>query len=317
MADSDVYRGAVYALRPDKRNEVTRVSFNEYYFYPHEMRGPLSEWAFQQLVSAIEQLATRLPENLHLLLASFPVCDTDGFVTNLVLYVQCGTTPCIDVRAKTSEASKEPWYPETRSWSYCPSKPGAPVAHLVASDGADSHFAVKLGAPILCKTHDTTFWTAIDICLDHELGAAVETLFSELAIQTHPSQFLPIYATHIVTSNTILLVAHNALCRTVTHVDPKAHTVSWFSDNGTPVPDRFPFSDEIPNADPEINTMLHEFQSRPVDLLAPYLLNQVKIYNAQVLGTISRSLSAEEKTPHKNPNETAEALSSIQTRGPR
>lgn len=101
-------------MKPDCVNHITRVILNEFSFYPYHDFGPLSEEMFSELILKIENLAKNYPENLHLVLASFPVSNAQNQVYNTVLYVQCGPEPKIYPHTKSNPASVDPEYLGTR-----------------------------------------------------------------------------------------------------------------------------------------------------------------------------------------------------------
>src|SRR3990167_9389784 len=102
-----------YQLRSDCKNNITRLSTCEYFFYPLKEHGPLSEEGFTQLIEKVDEQACHLPENLHLTLATFPVKDADNRVHNILVYVQCGMAPKINISAKAFPGQGDPAYPGT------------------------------------------------------------------------------------------------------------------------------------------------------------------------------------------------------------
>ena len=226
--DDYAYRGInkLHALRPDCNNHVTRLSFNEYYFYPHQKRGPLPPLTFQALVRGIETIAANLPENLHLTLASFPLLDeVDRRVANMVIYVQCGLIPALRVMAKNIAAMNEPVYPGTEPLEYCRNV-FAPSFYMALGDKNNAHRSMHFSSPIVCDTRRTRFWTLIDICNDLEMGYGKQALARETRLRKqHSASDLPQQITHIVISNSTFLYEDNTLSATVTHVDPSYHTL--------------------------------------------------------------------------------------------
>lgn len=105
--------GDAKKMLPDKKNHVTRVSVNEFYFYPYRRRGPLSAAGFSALFESIGVMAGKLPENLHLILGSFPVVNEHHHVRNLVIHVQCGKKAALKVFAKMVPAENDLDYKAT------------------------------------------------------------------------------------------------------------------------------------------------------------------------------------------------------------
>lgn len=100
-------------------NHVTCISTSEFFFYPNKERGALTEDNFLDLIKMIEKLAENLPENLHLLLATFPLRNNNNFVFNVAVYVQCGSTPNIHITTKSCPSNVDLIYPGTINPSLC------------------------------------------------------------------------------------------------------------------------------------------------------------------------------------------------------
>ncbi len=115
LDDNFEWVGDRLKMLPGKENHVTRLSFNEFYFYPYQKHGPLSQHGFDALVQKVDTLAHELPENLHLVLASFPVMDAKHQVHNMVLHVQCGEEAKLYSFAKAIPSKQDIDYKETTS----------------------------------------------------------------------------------------------------------------------------------------------------------------------------------------------------------
>lgn len=102
--------GIIAAIKPNCLNNITCISTNEFFFYPNEVRDPISEDSFNEITSKVEELASTLPPNLHLFLSSFAVSNSNQHVNNLTLYVMCGETPSINVSAKMISDNNDPIY---------------------------------------------------------------------------------------------------------------------------------------------------------------------------------------------------------------
>lgn len=102
-----------YQLRDDKRNEITCVSFSEFYFYPHYDRGPFSWHAFNKLVTKLTELAESYPVNFHFILGTFPVKDVANQSHNICVYLQCGKDARVNVFAKSMPHYQDKQYPGT------------------------------------------------------------------------------------------------------------------------------------------------------------------------------------------------------------
>jgi hypothetical protein len=221
----------VRAMKDDCRNKVTRLSFIEYYFYPSKKCGPLQLSTFIDLMDHIEKIAFSLPDNLHLTLASFPVLDSQNRVSNMVIYVQCGATPTVQTFAKATPSNNEPIYKKTENVEFCAS-PLSPTYQIALGHAKSEKSSLNFSSPILCKTPDTAFWTAIDVCADHEIGAAQQAFDREIASRLSTStEIIPEQMSHIVTSNSTFIYNEKKLSDTVTHADPSYHTLHTTASN--------------------------------------------------------------------------------------
>lgn len=105
---------APFLMKDNKKNEITRMVFHEFSFYPNEFHGPLSIAGFNKLIEKIKLLAATYPENFHLLLATFPIKDEENNLHNVALYVQCGAEPIVTYTVKALPANSDLVYPKTR-----------------------------------------------------------------------------------------------------------------------------------------------------------------------------------------------------------
>lgn len=103
----------VLKMKKECEDNITRLSFNEFSFYPHETHGPLTTKGFVEFTKQLELVASGLPENLHLLVASVPVVDDNHDVHNMICYVQCGKNLKIDTFAKAVPSDIDFVYPGT------------------------------------------------------------------------------------------------------------------------------------------------------------------------------------------------------------
>ena len=64
---------------------VTRLVLNEFSLYPKE---PLTVKEYKRFISGLNKMAAKLPPNIHLVIATFPVIWTDGKHHNVGLHIQ-------------------------------------------------------------------------------------------------------------------------------------------------------------------------------------------------------------------------------------
>ncbi|EKD72582.1 MAG: hypothetical protein ACD_45C00633G0009 [uncultured bacterium] len=105
-------------MKPECKNNITRLTTNEFFFYPCKNRGPLTNEGFSELIGQIESYAAELPDNLHLAFGTFPVKNQQKEVHNIALYIQCGPTPQINATTKAFPAKIDIIYPDTTTIFY-------------------------------------------------------------------------------------------------------------------------------------------------------------------------------------------------------
>jgi hypothetical protein len=103
-------------MKSGSENEVTRLGFNEFSFYPKDR--PLTLGEYHDLLERIRDIAGNCHQNLHLLLASFPVKWPDNKVYNIVVHVQCGKQPELYPFAKSVPSAIDAIYPNTTNPSF-------------------------------------------------------------------------------------------------------------------------------------------------------------------------------------------------------
>lgn len=113
-------------IKPNCLNHITRLSFNEFSFYPSIEQGPLSKEGLIEFTNKLEEHAKTWPQNMHILAASVPVINENNEVYNIVFYVQCGKNPIINTTAKMAPSSLDNVYPGT--------------ANAYASTGSDEKY---------------------------------------------------------------------------------------------------------------------------------------------------------------------------------
>jgi hypothetical protein len=105
-----------FTINTGSENNVTRLSTHEFSFYPKDRPLMLDE--YRELLGRIRKIAENCHENLHLLLASFPVKWPDNKVYNIVVHVQCGKEPVLSPFAKSVPSSIDALYPNTTNPSF-------------------------------------------------------------------------------------------------------------------------------------------------------------------------------------------------------
>ena len=190
----------------------------------------------RQLKARITSLAEKNPENLHLILSSFAVITPDKKVMDVVAHVQCGKNPKLSFIVKNNTADSAPKYSDysvstdakiTRKKLFSNvdinDKETKPDLYEMIN-GVKHHFSYN--NIIECMTAGSVpFFTAIDICLDHEFEMAKNNAnklidnIHESYLRGAPSRFISLLVSYVVTSNYIDVKNKRGL-GVITQADP-------------------------------------------------------------------------------------------------
>ena len=147
-------------------------------------------------------------------------------------HIECGPNPKIHYTVKNYRSGIDPVYNErvNNTIKVIPNiniSKGDKIEHLgITIDG--NTYSFSFDNVFECKTAGgIKFYCCIDICLDHAYAVARKRLNKKLdmAVKADPNiagELLPIYCSHILTSNTIDVQKENSLGM-ITHADP-AHS---------------------------------------------------------------------------------------------
>lgn len=218
---ADNYDDDEKTLLPDKRNNITRLITNEFFFYT---KRPLTLAQFQQLMQKMAAWAAIQPENLHLILASFAV-QTGAGVMNIVPVIQCGPAAKINFVAKSNPSDVDPVYTETagsKRMLFNVSK-AIDISKIEITINGKPH-PISFDNIIACKTaEETTIHYVIDICLDHSAGVGMINFLEKLPHQIGRDG---VYYSSVVVSG-ITPTQLTKSVTTATHADP------WYSETCT------------------------------------------------------------------------------------
>lgn len=171
--EANCYKSGTKEIDPDY---ITRLSTNEFFFYTQE---PLTLKEFEQLQNRLTHEAKKYSPGVQLILGSFAVKTDDNQVMNVVPYITCGQPPQFNFIVKNNTSGNDVRYniPDgtgnTTLLKPCDIHTHDPAKPLpsIQVDGVKQDFTFNNIVP--CKTRGgTTFLTAVDICLDHNLGVA-------------------------------------------------------------------------------------------------------------------------------------------------
>lgn len=206
-------------LKKNKKNHITRLITNEFYFYTLK---PLTLLEFQELQNKIAALAEKLPENLHFILGSFAV-RVDSVVISVVPHIECGEAPKMQFLVKNYPSSIDPGYliyegRFKRLFRFNVQKDELPRPLLVDGVG---NVAFTIDNVIKSSSAgDVVFYSCIDLCMDHQEGVAKRNFFEHISKDfLSCGEDITRNYNHVVISNSIDLVPENSL-GLITHADP-------------------------------------------------------------------------------------------------
>ncbi len=218
-----------YQIKPDKKNNVTRLSTHEFSFYT-EQALTLSE--FQLILSNIEKMARKLTPNVHILLSSFAVNSPDGTLLNMSVFIEGGNPPELHVFSKNTASKNDINYMGISSL-FSQQQEEQVSFHADKISGKNG-FIVSTGSVFEVKTYGGARYTqAIDICLDHGLQHSKELLIRR--IMENADEVLPSQIEHCVSSNSIELYNDSIISDYCVHIDPSISMQSYGAQFGTTV----------------------------------------------------------------------------------
>ena len=170
------------------------------------------------LIKRIDGIASKLPANIHLLLATIPVYWPDNSVHNCALYVQSANSaterPIINHFAKKNYSAVDFHYIN---------KAGDPLPLRGDEYGSNACPTIVLkdtevrtmdphqfeSALKIITAEGESFITLIDICLDHKERVAEKNLVGLLAQLQRRGLKIPLYMSQLITSHTIAPIRKN------------------------------------------------------------------------------------------------------------
>lgn len=271
-------------IKKDCENNVTRLITDEFSFYPTE---PLTIKRYMSILREIYRVAKTLSLNLQLILASFPVLDTEKKLHNVILHVTCGPKPILHHHSKAFPApldfnygyplasTSSPWLTPQMAL-ICFDKP------LVFSFGGILHSKTASGARFICN---------IEICLEHNFHLGVRSLHAEITKSPSDSKTLPMQYSHVLSSRTTFIMGMESHNVQITQADAFKPGI-WTRDSRLNTYDsHFPL--EIFSLEGYFGTArrVHIFKPQPVTYLPGKMLAMAFNEN---LRTIKETLEVDE-----------------------
>lgn len=215
-----------YVMKPAYQHHITRLISHEFFFYTDET--PLSQTEWHTLLCGIDKIVKGKSENLHVILASFPVVYEEQHVANHAIYIQCGPHPKINVTTKAIKAKHDLVYKKNIYLNYekltyfhlfleSDTNP-TPVATILPPHAQKP--ALNYGGIIPCITAGGAgFTAALDICVDHSYAIAKNTFARDLMLCS--TLFFPNQISYVLTSNWVELQSKHTLGQHTAQADPR------------------------------------------------------------------------------------------------
>lgn len=226
------------ASMPPGGSQVTRVITDEFSFYPK--RAPFTTLEYKKIIQGTAAIASKLPPDCHLVLATFPILWPDGGVHNCGLYVQSpkepGDLPILHHFSKKNHSVLDFFYTKSDGTFYPATADEVCTKEqhpneVLRDTAVLTNDVNQYGAAIKITTSQgDEFISTIGICLDHRLGIEkkeVQQLILQLQKNDQP---VPFQCSHVITSYSIENIPDYTLS-TISHADPHSfirHTTEPF-----------------------------------------------------------------------------------------
>lgn len=154
-----------YQLKKKHYNMITRLSLNEFSLYGEQ---PLTMTEFQLVVNELCQMAQNSLDNVHLLLSSFSVEDSNRKLLNVTLYMQGGSNAKVDTVSKAISSKIDVTYKNTSNFSK--QKIGHTTSHVscYVAGATQNTTPIANNSVFEIETKGGARYTqAVDICFDH------------------------------------------------------------------------------------------------------------------------------------------------------
>jgi hypothetical protein len=218
-------------LVPQFGNNITRLITDEFSFYP---KAPLTIKEYTDLLHAVYAIAEKLPLNIHLILASFPVLDAEQQLHNITLHVVSGKQPILHHHSKTRVSPVDITYGHKK---FAQSTLAAPSQ--MARVNLSQELVFSPGTIVIAHTADgAEFITNVEVCLEHQFHTGIFCLNKEMLSAKNAHKIMPMQYSHVLTSRTIdiepdphhvRITQADAWCGGIWTRDPNTHEYRKFT----------------------------------------------------------------------------------------
>lgn len=194
---ASIYHDKSVANKKDRLNTITRILTYEFSLYTHV---PLSLDSFSLFIKSIRKMLSNKNENIHLLLATLPVVNSDNKLMDMAVYIQCGAEPRMNVFCKTFPSPVDLKFKNFEMFRFANKDEISHRAYIVSEHGEnisnDTLFVVKTAG-------GAEYLQAVDICSDHTTLHAKALALQLLTLNfCDDTTIIPSQVDHIITSNT-------------------------------------------------------------------------------------------------------------------
>ena len=210
-------------LKEDCKNNITRLTTDEFSFYPHE---PLTIDSYVYLIREICEIVKKLPLNIHLILATFPVLSTRQQLHNIILHITSGEEPILHHRSKAVYSNVDPHYGYPLACNYLPwLNPKMPLINF------DQPLSFDFGSIVCSETAGgSRLLSNVTICKEHEFNISANCLNEVVKWSKYAGEIIPVQYSHVLSSRTILVTSGKPNKARITQAD--AHNPGiWTQDN--------------------------------------------------------------------------------------
>lgn len=204
-------------LKSDKENHITRLSTHEFSFFTEK---PLTIQEYQCLYEDILVMAEKIEPNVHVLLSSFAIKDTEGKLINMSLFIEGGKPPIIHAFSKNTASLVDIDY-DKKETTFSQQSPGQRVSFHAENITNSAGDTISTGSVFELTTQGGAMYTqAIDVCLDHLLGHSKALISRRILNEAEPDEVFPEQVEQCITSNWIDVHDESVISDTILHADP-------------------------------------------------------------------------------------------------
>lgn len=220
---------AAHTVAHREPDAITRAITDEFSFYLKN--APLTVDEYKEIIKNTAQIASQLPPDTHLVLATFPVLWPDGGVHNCGLYVEAPKGP--NEKATIHHFSKQ--HASDGDTVYCDAN-NVPIKNTSDADCTEKQKpnVVLEGTEVslgdinqhggALKVHTAKgkeLIVVVGICMDHAMGVERGQVHGLIDQLNEHQQSVPLHCSHVITSASQNQYSFNTIS-SISHADSRA-----------------------------------------------------------------------------------------------